>query len=116
MDSSIFAERLRNLRMRRDIKQYQLADAVGVSARTIRNYEAGIQYPDYLVLLKITDYFNISVEYLAGKTKSLMTVQEIEKGLKVGNQSIHYDDIVHLKDEDKKLIIMLVKRLKEKEA
>lgn len=116
MDSSIFAERLRNLRMKRDIKQYQLADAVGVSDRTIRNYETGVQFPDFLVLLKIADYFNTSIEYLAGKTKSLMTIQEIEKGLKAGNQAIQYDDIAHLKDEDKKLIIMLVKRLKEKET
>ena len=51
-----------------DMRQNDLANAVGIDQRTISNYETGKTYPDSFALIKLADYFNVSIDYLVGRT------------------------------------------------
>lgn len=64
----MFAERLKKLRCESDMKQSDLAKVLGVSASTIGMYEQGRRTPDLEVLTKIANYFQVSVDYLLGRT------------------------------------------------
>lgn len=64
----MFDKRLKLLRNEKDLKQSELADILGVSNSTIGMYEQGRRYPDLDTLQKIADYFDVSVDYLLGRT------------------------------------------------
>ena len=60
--------RIKDLREDADMRQIDLANAVGIDQRTISNYETGKTYPDSFVLIKLADYFNVTIDYLVGQT------------------------------------------------
>lgn len=65
---TMFKENLKKLRQENNITQKQLALSVGMSERGIQNYELGEREPSLTVLIKLADYFNISIDYLVGRT------------------------------------------------
>lgn len=60
-------ERLRELRIEKELTQSQLAEKLNVDFRTISNWEKGVRKPDIDTLVEIADYFDISVDYLLGR-------------------------------------------------
>lgn len=61
-----FAERLRDLRVERGLKQSALAEALGTTQRRISYWETGKVEPDLLSLCKIAEFFSVSLDYLVG--------------------------------------------------
>lgn len=60
-----FGERLRRLRKERDITQTVLAEHIGVVPSAIGKYERIPEsYPSVDALIKIAEYFNVSIDYL----------------------------------------------------
>jgi len=66
----LFGEILRNLRKEADITQEELGNIVGVTTSMIGMYETNARKPSYEVLLKIAEYFNVTTDYLLGKSDS----------------------------------------------
>lgn len=66
--------RLKELREAKHISQAQLAKAVGVGQSTVGMWESGKSVPEYKTLLKVADYFQVTVDYLMGKTAVPTTV------------------------------------------
>lgn len=64
----VLAQRLRQLRRMKDLTQRELAEAVHLSPATIGLYEVGKRLPDHNTLVKLADFFNVSVDYLLGRT------------------------------------------------
>jgi len=62
-----FASRLRWLRVRRGLRQKDLASALGLAQTTIANYEQKLRFPDESTLVKIADYFTVSFDELMGR-------------------------------------------------
>ena len=60
--------RIRDLREDRDLRQSDLAEATGIDQRTISNYETGKTAPDSYALIKLADFFGVSIDYLLGRT------------------------------------------------
>ena len=60
--------RIKELRQKHHIPQVRLAVELGVSQNTISRYETGEHEPSYDALIAIADYFNVSVDYLLGRT------------------------------------------------
>lgn len=61
---------IRALREDRDIKQREIAEVLGVSQNTYSQYETGvIAYTDQ-VLLKLADFYGVSVDYLMDRTST----------------------------------------------
>lgn len=59
--------KLKQLRKERNLKQTELADAIGISLRAYQYYESGERNPDIIILEKLADYFNVSTDYLLGR-------------------------------------------------
>lgn len=64
----IFGERLRELRNGRGMTQKQLAELVNVSGNTVHCWETDKQEPSMAVLLLISEYFGVSLDFLFGKS------------------------------------------------
>lgn len=87
--------RIKDLREDRDMRQSDLAEATGIDQRTISNYETGKTYPDAYSLIKLADFFNVSIDYLVGRTSCDLSSEE--KRIKI------IDDIIHGLEELKRL-------------
>ena len=61
--------RIRDLREDRDLRQSDLAEKTGIDQRTISNYETGKTAPDAYALIKLADFFDVSIDYLIGRVK-----------------------------------------------
>lgn len=59
--------RLKELRESRKITQTQLAKDLQVSNTTISNWESQTRQPDFDTLVRIADYFDVSVDFLLGR-------------------------------------------------
>ena len=66
--NALFPSRLRALREEKGISQAVLASTLGVSKSTIGLYETGDTLPDIKTADELADYFNISSDYLLGRT------------------------------------------------
>ncbi len=60
--------RLKELRESRGISQVRLAIELDLNQNTISRYENGVREADYKTLIAIADYFNVSIDYLLGRT------------------------------------------------
>lgn len=56
--------RLKQLRKQRNITQLKLAMDLNMNQNTISRYETGEREAGYNELIKIADYFNVSIDYL----------------------------------------------------
>ncbi|WP_308573609.1 helix-turn-helix transcriptional regulator [uncultured Eubacterium sp.] len=60
--------RLKELRKEKGISQLKLALDLTTNQNTISRYETGERECDYAMLIKIADYFDVSIDYLLGRT------------------------------------------------
>ncbi len=60
--------RLRELRRARNISQLKLSMDLQLNQNAISRYETGLREADYATLIKIADYFNVSLDYLLERT------------------------------------------------
>lgn len=65
-----FPERLRYLRKSANISQQTLGDAMNVTKVSISGYETGNRKPDTDTLQKLADYFDVSIDYLLGRSET----------------------------------------------
>lgn len=63
-----FAKRLKHLRQLGGVTQKELAEYLRVGKTTISNYETGYSSPDLETLNRLADYFQVSIDYLMGRT------------------------------------------------
>ena len=63
-----FAYRLRDLRREFNISGKTLAQWLDVTDANVSQWETGRNYPNQAVLEKIADYFDVSLDYLMGRT------------------------------------------------
>ena len=82
---------LRKLRLSKGISQQQLADVIGTTQQSINKYENHSTEPDIDTLVKLADYFEISIDYLVGHTssKNASPMEEL---------TLTHKEIVFLKD------------------
>lgn len=62
--------RLKEIRKSKGISQLKLALDLNTSQNTISRYETGEREPGINELIKIADYFNVSVDYLLERTEN----------------------------------------------
>ena len=62
--------RLKELRISRGISQLKLALDLNMNQNSISRYETGVRQADYETLIAFADYFNVSVDYLIGRTEN----------------------------------------------
>ena len=62
--------RLKKLRKERNISQLKLALDLNMNQNTISRYENCEREADYETLIKFADYFDVSLDYLLGRTEN----------------------------------------------
>lgn len=75
-------ENIRNLREDHDKKQAELADYLNVKQTTYSKYELGKINIPIEVFIKLADFYDVSVDYLLGRTKSKKTLPPVKKSQK----------------------------------
>lgn len=63
----MFGQRLRMMRMKRNLTQPQLAELIDVALRTYQGYEGGSRSPSFDTLVKIADTLDVSTDFLLGR-------------------------------------------------
>jgi transcriptional regulator with XRE-family HTH domain len=64
----IFCERFKMLKMQKNLTYPQIAEYLGLKLRVVKSYASGEAKPGYYGLLKIADLFNVSLDYLVGRS------------------------------------------------
>lgn len=64
----MFQLRVKQLREEKGISQAKLAQDIGVTYGAVGNWESGTREPKFETVIKIADYFGVSIDYLLGRT------------------------------------------------
>lgn len=64
MENNVFGKRLKELRIEKGLSQQKLGEILDFCNQTISFWESGSREPDLDTLLKISHYFDVSLEYL----------------------------------------------------
>jgi len=90
MDSSIVGYRIKELRIKRNMTQTELADALSVAGSTISNWEKGRRLPSISDLKRIAAFFSVSLSVFEVDTRDIDAGQPRSKGLFDHNQIIDF--------------------------
>lgn len=99
------ASRIRSLRKEHKISQTELAKYVHVSQATVTAWETGKAEPSSSALNSLADYFNVTADYLLGRTKERNNNAKLSDNQKLVAYSIDPD----ISDEERRDIIEMVK-------
>ena len=80
--------KIKQLRIEKGITQSELGRFIGVERSTICQYEKGTRMPDNLTLIKIADYFGVSIDYLLERTE-IKTPPDIQGAIDVGELEMY---------------------------
>lgn len=125
-----FPERLAKIRSDFKMTQQELADKVGVSRGTIGMYEIGQRDPDTDTLIKIAQVFNVTTDYLLGRTDTPTPADKISESVSDDPELAKFwDELKEREDlqllfkqtremspEDIKKIIRIIKAIEDEEA
>ena len=73
MSNGFLKMRLKSLREAKKISQLKLALDLGINQNNVSRYETGTRQADYETLIKLADYFNVSIDYLLERTDNPKT-------------------------------------------
>lgn len=61
---------IKDERNKRSLSQLALSKLIGVSQQTVGSWETGRTSPDLLMLVNLADFFDVTTDYLLGRTKN----------------------------------------------
>lgn len=79
MAGSTFGDRLRELRRERGMQQRELGELYNLSSSAIGSYERNLREPTLELLLQLSEYFGVSVDYLLCRTEERLTAKEYKE-------------------------------------
>ncbi|GKU75954.1 helix-turn-helix domain-containing protein [Paenibacillus sp. L3-i20] len=65
----IFAERFKILRLMKSVSQQDIAAFLGVDRTIVSHWERGTRIPSLEVAYTLADYFDVSLDYLVGRSE-----------------------------------------------
>ncbi len=92
-----FGEKLKELRIKAGLTQKQLADKLWLSKATVSYYEQSLRYPSPEMLIKLSNIFHVSTDYLLGIEDKKQTL-----------------DVTDLADEDIQFLKNAIELLRKK--
>ncbi len=96
--------RLRELRQSKQLTQEELSKILKIPRSTYANYENGSREPDNNTISLISDYFNVSVDYLFGKTDIKKYTEDI----------LAFNSTEGLTEDDLKLVHQMIQNMRDK--
>ena len=77
MKNNVFGNRIAHLRRNNSLSQIEFAKLLNISNTTLSQYESGKRIPSDNIKIQIADYFNVSLDYLFGRTNIIDTADSI---------------------------------------
>ena len=122
--------RLKEIRKEKNISQEELAQTFKITQQAISAYENGSRDPDSEMLVKLADYFNVSTDYLLGRTDIKKPADLIQDAIKDDPElgafwdemkereslQLLFKQAKKLDDKDIKQIIRIIKAIEDEEA
>lgn len=122
--------RIRDLRKEKGLTQSNLAKLLSVSDRTIGFYETGQRDPDTSTLKTLSEYFDVSVDYLLGLTEFRTPADKISQAIGADkdllkfweetkdreNVQLLFKQIRYLSDKDINQVLRIIKAIEDEEA
>ena len=109
-----FGEILADLRHERNMRQQDLALRLHVDRKTVSSYESGNSIPTIKNILKIAEIFDVSVDYLLGRTSVRMKWSAFEEPFVSGSSptlGAVADEIDALGDKSKNSLLEYLRLL-----
>ncbi|MCR3760294.1 helix-turn-helix transcriptional regulator [Clostridium felsineum] len=103
MEKNILGKRIKQLRESLNISQLDLSKYLNISNTTLSQYENGKRIPSDEIKSKLADYFNVSLDYLLGRTEEPNPI----------NIPQEYKDKYKVTSRDKKQYIEHMKKANE---
>lgn len=97
----MFSIRLKELRQKHNLSQKEFAEILKVSTGTVGNWEVGLREPDFKMLMKIADMFNVSCDYLLDRFSNDEDLNENK--IRVSISSIEEEMLTEFRNTGKKL-------------
>lgn len=85
-----FAMRLKKLREQKRLNQTELANLLKVSNGSISKWERGDRQTDYETLEKIADTFNVTIDYLLGRSDSKQEFNESQMNFSTPQEALSF--------------------------
>ena len=76
-ESNTLSERLKECRKKKGVKQSEVADRLNVQRQIISYYESGTRKPNLGDLIMLADFYNVSIDYLVGRTDTPTTDKDL---------------------------------------
>ncbi len=109
-----FGNILRELREEKDLTQVELAKKLNITSQSLSQYELGKRIPDIEMIDRLANFFNVSVDYLLGRTdiknSSMFTIKEFEEEYVPSNKM--FEEIDKLSPESQEELKKLIELYK----
>lgn len=106
---------LKKLRLEKDLRQLDIAMAIGVTESAYSNYEKELRAPSHETLGKLADFYNVTIDYLLGRTTNrhvqhVPVFENIPAGIPMDmiEDFTEYEDVL-VENTDKKYFAIRIK-------
>lgn len=106
-------ENLRKIRKKNNVSQIRLSIDLEVSQETISAYESGKSFPNCENLIKLSNFFNTSTDYLLGLTNISLPINKIANKELSEQEYILLSNFRNLTNVKKEKLIAYLDGLKE---
>ncbi|MBV1817298.1 helix-turn-helix transcriptional regulator [Bacteroidales bacterium MSK.15.36] len=124
-----FSERMKALRKEKDITLEELSEILGTTKATLSRYENNLRIPNVDFIDELANFFNVSTDYLLGRTDIKNPSDEISNAveddpelIEFWNESKEREDLQllfkqtkNLSPKDIKQIIRIIKAIEDEE-
>ena len=117
----MFQIRLKELREKKGLSQYEFAKKIGVAQSTVGSWESGRREPNYNTTKIIADFFDVSVDYLISRADDPTPNPDNKKSPgeepELDIDSIEYalyGEARDLDDDEKQQLLELAKLMRKK--
>ena len=108
----MFSQRLSAIRKMKNLNQKDVSDSLHLERSTYSGYESGKSKPSLKKLIELADFFNVSTDYLLGRTDNpliLNVTYDIEDDIdlytvKISEDISTWDKYVSMDANDKKAV------------
>lgn len=109
----MLAERIRELRQKKNLTQKDIADKLIISHQTVGSWERGRTEPSSDALKELATIFDVSIDYLLGNESSLDT-DDIKQARHLRNIATHLDS--DITEEEMNEILSFIDFIKQRDA
>lgn len=105
----MFGDRIKKLREENNISQLELSEVLGISQQALSKWENGKTQPDNDSLIKLANFFRVSIDYLLGISES----KKVDKPYDNELEKVLFSKAKDLTDEEKKAVIGVINAIKK---